>query len=60
MEATMTTEETKVEMSVASTPATEPAEAPTAPAPMTAVKATAAQAKGVCDIVFLIDATGSM
>ena len=53
----MTTEETKVETPVASTPATEPVEAP---APMTAVKATAAQAKGVCDIVFLIDATGSM
>ena len=67
METTMTTEETKAEMPVASTPATEPAEAPVAsaettpaPAPMTAVKATAAQAKGVCDIVFLIDATGSM
>ena len=67
MEATMTTEEMKVKTSVASTPVTEPTEASTAsaeatlvPAPMTAVKATAAQAKGVCDIVFLIDATGSM
>ena len=57
METAMTTEETKTETPVASTPATEPVEAP---APMTAVKATAAQAKGVCDIVFLIDATGSM
>lgn len=67
MEATMTTEETKVETPAASVPAAEPAEAPAAPAeaapapaPMTAVKATASQVKGVCDIVFLIDATGSM
>jgi len=37
-----------------------PAEKAGTPEPMTAVKATAAQAKGVCDIVFLIDATGSM
>ena len=67
METVMTTEETKVETPVASTPAIEPAEASatsadaiSAPVSMTAVKATAAQAKGVCDIVFLIDVTGSM
>ena len=67
METTTTTEEMKVETPAASAPVTEPAEAPAAPAettpaptPMTAVKATSAQAKGVCDIVFLIDATGSM
>ena len=39
---------------------TETAGAPAKAEPMTAVKATAEQAKGVCDIVFLIDATGSM
>lgn len=63
MEETTTTEETKAETSASApssaetTAATEPAQPPV---PMTPVKATAGQVKGVCDIVFLVDATGSM